>query len=123
MRLAPVPSRRKARGEAAGLARALANTSRATLIVFYSEHCPLCKSLQEPLERADASAQWLDVVNVGADDFEAWAPEMLRYDVQQVPCLVLLDRQGVARLRGSARLQGSPLQESASDLVACCAAP
>ena len=80
------------------LAGCLANSSRCGLLMFYSQKCVLCKAVQSQLQ-SQAVGDQLDLVEICADDFQDWAPEMLRYSVTTVPCLVLLDCQGeLARL-------------------------
>ncbi|KAG1671072.1 hypothetical protein FOA52_000744 [Chlamydomonas sp. UWO 241] len=39
---------------------------------------------------------WLAAVPICCDDPLVWAPEMLHYDVDKVPCLVMLDKDGCA---------------------------
>jgi thioredoxin-related protein len=79
------------------LAVSLSNTRTATLLIFYSQVCPLCKALRSDVARMPKTVAWLSTVELCADDFQSWAPEMLRYSVESVPCLVLLDKTGVAQ--------------------------
>lgn len=103
----PAPAPRSASNTPAQkqqLASALRNRSRPTLMMFYSDQCPLCAGVRAEcmgrpeLAKTSSKPAW-DFVELCADDFEGWAPEMLRYHVTAVPCLVLLDRKGVRTFR------------------------
>jgi len=60
-------------------------------VLFTSPRCALCRSLAPDVQRVrERHGAWLDVVEVTADDRTAWAPEMLAYGVETVPCFVLL---------------------------------
>uniref|UniRef100_A0A7R9YYD1 Thioredoxin domain-containing protein n=1 Tax=Chlamydomonas euryale TaxID=1486919 RepID=A0A7R9YYD1_9CHLO len=71
---------------------------RPRMLFFYSRACSLCKQLAPRLEAAvvDSAAPPVAAVPICCDNQLAWAPEMLHYDVQQVPCFVLLNEDGVA---------------------------
>jgi Thioredoxin len=79
------------------LRQSLGNSKQATLIMFYSRACPLCKALEPEVQSLSGTRPWLDVVDICADDFQEWAPEMLRYSITAVPCLTLLDKAGTFR--------------------------
>lgn len=88
-------------------------------MLFTSPRCALCRSLAPDVKRArEAHGDWLDLVEVTADDPRAaWAPEMLAYGVETVPCFVLLSRGGRAVAR-SGRPQGrAHAQRSLAALV------
>lgn len=82
------------RRRSCSLARALSNRSTATVLMFYSAACPLCQSIRADLDKLHEKHPWMTYVEACAEEFEQWAPEMLRYSVEAVPCLVLLDAQG-----------------------------
>ena len=42
---------------------------------------------------------WVTLSEICADHFEEWAPEMLCFNVERVPCLVMLDSSGMAIFR------------------------
>jgi hypothetical protein len=89
------------------LARSLSDTSKATLLVFYSRSCPLCQALQPRLEEIITQEAWLDVVQLCGDEFHLWAPEMFRYGVEQVPCLVLLNHNGAILFKKKAACENN----------------
>ena len=83
---------------ARALARSLADPQRSSLLVFYAPDCRLCAEMVEPLVSISTKERkWLDVVPVDADDGASWAPEALRYQVENVPTFVMLDAKGMAR--------------------------
>lgn len=139
-------SRNKNSDERDALARALVRTTAAlatgtntsspsssssTLVFFTSPRCGLCRSLAPDVRRArDEHAGWLDVVEVTADSGNgggngngngpsAWAPEMLAYGVEAVPCFVLLSgREGGRAVARSGRPRGKAhAQRSLAALV------
>jgi len=87
---APWPPPETPREQQRGLARALAARDRHCLLYFYSSACPLCAAVAP--EVAAAAAGPLAVAPIRCDDADAaaWAPEMMHYGVQRVPCFVLL---------------------------------
>lgn len=91
---APVVAPHKQRRHAS-VAQARRQPGKATLLLFYSAVCPLCQALRTDFDQIQQQHAWVATADICADDFEAWAPEMLRYSVDAVPCLVLLDSQGV----------------------------
>lgn len=74
------------------------SSSSPSLVFFSSPRCALCRSLAPDVQRArEAHGAWLSVVEVTADDRRAaWAPEMLAYGVETVPCFVLLSSPSTA---------------------------
>ncbi|KAK2992315.1 hypothetical protein RJ640_020308 [Escallonia rubra] len=89
---------REEQGEAEqrALASALASGKEATVLEFYSPKCRLCNSLLGfLLEVENRNAGWLNIVMADAEN-EKWLPELLHYDIQYVPCFVLLDKNGRA---------------------------
>ena len=98
-----------------GMARA---DERATLIVFVSPTCPVCKTLLPVLKSSLASERdWLDVIlasdgetarqrefvlaqRLGAFPYIVSAPLGISYQVSRLPFAVLIDAQGVLRARG-----------------------
>ncbi|MDZ7379775.1 MAG: methylamine dehydrogenase accessory protein MauD, partial [candidate division KSB1 bacterium] len=107
---------RDIRGEAVQIG-GVRDDGRATLIVWVSPQCPVCKALLPVLEALSRSeAQWLDIV-LASDgpveehrEFAAGLGRRLRYvlstelglayQVPQLPFAVLLDAEGVVRGRG-----------------------
>ena len=72
---------------------------RCTLLVFQSSRCSLCRRVEPAISRAAASSSsWLSLVRLDVED-EVWHPEQKHYEVSYVPCMVLLDGKGRARLR------------------------
>ncbi|KAM0032757.1 putative Thioredoxin domain-containing protein [Helianthus debilis subsp. tardiflorus] len=82
--------------EQRALACALANGKEATVVEFYSPKCSLCNSMVEFVGHVESkNADWLNIVMVDAEN-DKWLPELLHYDINYVPCFVLLDKQGNA---------------------------
>lgn len=91
---------------------------RATLLVFLSPTCPVCKSLLPVLKSSAASERhWLDITLASdgerdsqkafiraqrLEDFPyvVSAPLGVSYQVSRLPFAVLIDAQGVLRARG-----------------------
>ncbi|KAI8473004.1 MAG: hypothetical protein J3K34DRAFT_196150 [Monoraphidium minutum] len=89
-RAAPPPAREENRC----LAQALA--ARKPLILFFkSESCSLCRELLGDAADLEA-ARGVTVRTISTDDHASWAPEMLQYGVEAVPCFVALDAAGRA---------------------------
>ena len=98
-----------------GLARA---DERATLIMFVSPTCPVCKTLLPILKSSLGSERdWLDIVlasdgdvasqrdfvlthRLGGFPYIVSAPLGISYQVSRLPFAVLIDAQGVLRARG-----------------------
>lgn len=92
--------------------------TRATLLVFVSPTCPVCKALLPALKSSlTAERDWLDIVlasdgeSAGQRDFVAAhrlgsfsyvvsAPLGIAYQVSRLPFAALIDAQGVLRARG-----------------------
>mmetsp|Transcript_28763 Transcript_28763/g.63362 ORF Transcript_28763/g.63362 Transcript_28763/m.63362 type:complete len:123 (+) Transcript_28763:126-494(+) len=73
------------------------------LVFFYSDTCNLCKTLQPSVVNVQEGNQsWLQVATVCADEQLKWAPEVLHYNVDQVPCFVMLKPNGDALARSGA---------------------
>jgi methylamine dehydrogenase accessory protein MauD len=98
-----------------GAARA---DERATLIMFVSPTCPVCKTLLPILKSSLASERdWLDIIlasdgeianqrefvlahRLGGFPYIVSAPLGISYQVSRLPFAVLIDAQGVLRARG-----------------------
>ncbi len=92
--------------------------ARATLLVFVSPTCPVCKALLPALKSSlTAERDWLDIVlasdgeSAGQREFVAAhrlggfpyvisAPLGIAYQVSRLPFAALIDAQGVLRARG-----------------------
>ena len=97
---------------------AVRSDERATLIVFVSPTCPVCKTLLPALKSSRASErEWLDIVlasdgeviaqrefvmaqRLGAFPYVVSAPLGIAYQVSRLPFAVLIDSKGVLRARG-----------------------
>lgn len=102
---------------ARALAKSLNDTSRCTLLSFYSPTCRLCHGLGPKIASACASqANWLRLVKMNVDD-EAWVPEVSYYGISYVPCLVLLDRRNRARYKSAEPKTGQVVMESLGDML------
>ena len=91
---------------------------RATLIMFVSPTCPVCKTLLPILKSSLGSERaWLDIIlasdgevasqrefvlthRLGAFPYIVSAPLGISYQVSRLPFAVLIDAQGVLRARG-----------------------
>jgi methylamine dehydrogenase accessory protein MauD len=91
---------------------------RATLVMFVSPTCPVCKTLLPALKSSLASERdWLDIVlasdgesdsqrefvlaqRLGSFPYIVSAPLGISYQVSRLPFAVLIDAQGVLRARG-----------------------
>jgi len=91
---------------------------RATLLMFVSPTCPVCKALLPVLKSSLASERdWLDIVlasdgesarqrefvlaqRLGNFPYIVSAPLGISYQVSRLPFAVLIDAQGVLRARG-----------------------
>jgi len=91
---------------------------RATLIMFVSPTCPVCKALLPVLKSSLAAERdWLDIVlasdgeiasqrefvlahRLGGFPYIVSAPLGIAYQVSRLPFAVLIDAQGVLRARG-----------------------
>jgi methylamine dehydrogenase accessory protein MauD len=92
--------------------------ARATLIMFVSPTCPVCKTLLPVLKSSLASERdWLDIIlasdgetaaqrefvlaqRLGAFPYIVSAPLGISYQVSRLPFAVLVDARGVLRARG-----------------------
>ena len=91
---------------------------RATLLMFVSPTCPVCKSLLPVLKSSFATERdWLDIVLASDGDLESQrefvqshklggfpyvvsAPLGMSYQVSRLPFAALVDAQGILRARG-----------------------
>ena len=98
-----------------GMAR---TDERATMIVFVSPSCPVCKTLLPALKSSlTAEWDWLDIIlasdgetaaqrefvkahRLGGFSYIVSAPLGISYQVSRLPFAVLIDAQGVLRARG-----------------------
>ena len=65
------------------------------LLSFLSPTCGLCNSLKGTLEDIQEQEK-LDIVRIDSSKVDAWGPELIRYNIETVPCFVLLDNTGNA---------------------------
>lgn len=97
---------------------AVRSDERATLIMFVSPTCPVCKTLLPALKSSLASERdWLDIILASDGEMEAQrefvvsqrlsafpyvvsAPLGISYQVSRLPFAVLVDSRGVLRARG-----------------------
>mmetsp|Transcript_10494 Transcript_10494/g.26044 ORF Transcript_10494/g.26044 Transcript_10494/m.26044 type:complete len:131 (-) Transcript_10494:350-742(-) len=63
------------------------------LLFFLSKSCTTCAAIERKLPDIPCP---VPVTRIKADADSVWAPEMLNYQVERVPCFVLLDREGRA---------------------------
>jgi methylamine dehydrogenase accessory protein MauD len=94
------------------------SNGRATLLMFVSPTCPVCKSLLPVLKSSlSAERDWLDIVlasdgdldsqrefvqsqRLGAFPYVVSGPLGITYQVSRLPLAVLVDAQGILRARG-----------------------
>jgi thiol-disulfide isomerase/thioredoxin len=82
--------------EERALAIALAGRHKATLLEFYSPRCTLCQSLLKVVQDVERrEGDWLRIVMADVEN-KKWLPEASLYEINYVPCFVLLDSQGTA---------------------------
>ncbi|GBG66475.1 hypothetical protein CBR_g61518 [Chara braunii] len=82
--------------EQKAFANALMSGRHATVLVFYSAKCRICRSLSAPVaEVRKENDKWLSVVSANVDN-KSWLPEVHHYAIRYVPCFVLLDSRGFA---------------------------
>jgi methylamine dehydrogenase accessory protein MauD len=98
-----------------GIAR---TDERATLVMFVSPTCPVCKTLLPALKSSlNSEREWLDIIlasdgdsldqrefvaahRLGGFPYLVSAPLGIAYQVGRLPFAVLIDAQGVLRARG-----------------------
>jgi methylamine dehydrogenase accessory protein MauD len=94
------------------------SNGRATLLMFVSPTCPVCKSLLPVLKSSlTAERDWLDIVlasdgdlnsqrefvrsqKLGGIPYVVSTPLGITYQVSRLPFAVLIDAQGILRARG-----------------------
>ncbi|KAG0568313.1 hypothetical protein M758_6G009400 [Ceratodon purpureus] len=82
--------------EERALAIALSGKQKATLLEFYSPRCTLCQSLLKVVQDVERKeGDWLRIVMADVEN-KKWLPEASLYEINYVPCFVLLDSQGTA---------------------------
>ncbi|KAI5079161.1 hypothetical protein GOP47_0006832 [Adiantum capillus-veneris] len=92
----PLSPQEQGQAEQRALALALSLKKPATVLEFYSPKCTLCRSLLPTiLEVESRNAAWLNIVMADVEN-KLWLPEVLLYDINYVPCFVLLDSTGTA---------------------------
>lgn len=92
----PLSPYEQGQAEQRALALALSTKKPATVLEFYSPKCTLCRSLlPSVLEVESRNAEWLNIVMADVEN-KLWLPEVLLYDINYVPCFVLLDSNGTA---------------------------
>eukprot|EP01026_Neomeris_dumetosa_P054078 TRINITY_DN48448_c0_g1_i1.p2 TRINITY_DN48448_c0_g1~~TRINITY_DN48448_c0_g1_i1.p2 ORF type:complete len:141 (+),score=14.47 TRINITY_DN48448_c0_g1_i1:147-569(+) len=77
------------------LAQSQLQKHKNQLIMFYSNNCSLCKSLQQfvvDLEKKEKEK--LIISKICVDNEKEWVPEMLRYQIDYVPCFVACKAEG-----------------------------
>lgn len=78
------------------MAIALSGRQKATLLEFYSPRCTLCQSLLKVVHDVERrEGDWLNIVMADVEN-KKWLPEASLYEINYVPCFVLLDLQGTA---------------------------
>jgi methylamine dehydrogenase accessory protein MauD len=115
--LAPTVAVQDLEGRALNLGAAR-NDERATLIMFVSPTCPVCKTLLPALKSSlSAEREWLDIVlasdgdpaiqrefvqahRLGSFPYVVSAPLGISFEVSRLPFAALIDAQGVLRARG-----------------------
>eukprot|EP00250_Pteridium_aquilinum_P006513 c16415_g1_i1 orf=169-822(-) len=96
MRNQPLSPQEQGQAEQRALALALSSRKPATVLEFYSPKCTLCRSLlPSVLEVESRNAAWLNIVMADVEN-KLWLPEVLLYDINYVPCFVLLDSNRTA---------------------------
>lgn len=65
------------------------------LLSFLSPSCGLCKSLRQTLDDLERR-KTIQVVRIDSSNVDTWGPELLRYNIETIPCFVLLDQSGNA---------------------------
>ncbi|GAQ86438.1 Thioredoxin superfamily protein [Klebsormidium nitens] len=90
--------------EEKALAKSLLRKKHASLVMFYSKNCQLCKSMTPMVnDMARKESWWLDVCYVDVDN-QSWMPEVVHYDVSYVPCFMYLTPSGMAMAKTGAPL-------------------
>jgi methylamine dehydrogenase accessory protein MauD len=97
---------------------AVRDDDRATLIMFVSPTCPVCKTLLPALKSSLASERdWLDIIlasdgeipsqrefvnaqRLGGFSYVVCAPLGIAYQVSRLPFAALIDARGILRARG-----------------------
>ena len=69
--------------------------SKGILLSFLSPTCGLCNSLRGTLEDIQDQNK-VDIVRIDSSKVDVWGPELIRYNIETVPCFVLLDHTGNA---------------------------
>lgn len=87
-------------------------SKKPCLLAFMSPQCGLCASLRPSLREVE-QAGGVRVAWIDATLDRVWAPELLRYDVEAVPCLVLLRGDGHAVCKTG---QPSTARQMAADM-------
>ncbi|KAH7314622.1 hypothetical protein KP509_21G011300 [Ceratopteris richardii] len=88
--------REQGEAEQRALALALSLKKPATVLEFYSPKCSLCRSLLPTILKVESqNSEWLSIVMADVEN-KLWLPEVLLYDINYVPCFVLLDSSGTA---------------------------
>jgi hypothetical protein len=108
------------------LAQCLAFNSRPVVLSFLSPSCALCASVKTRLELLEeqrerqrdeapgAPRPTYTTLHLDASNTALWGPEIVHYNVDQVPCFVVLDR---VRLEDEWRVVGKTVCVSSADGV------
>ena len=68
--------------------------AHAVCLAFTAPGCRLCRRLRGPLaDLRSREADWLEVVEADVS-CPGWLPEVVHYDVRDVPCFILLRGAG-----------------------------
>jgi hypothetical protein len=94
------------------------SSSSSSIVSTTEQHDALEQTPSSPalLDQEDEQ-DWLNVARLSTDYEDQWLPEMLHYNVEQVPCLVLLDRQGSALCRTNRPRSLRHMEESLAFMV------
>jgi hypothetical protein len=79
--------------------------TRPLVLTFLSPSCPLCASVKRRLDTAQDERY--ELLYLDASNTALWGPEIVFYSVDQVPCLVVVDRARLRSARGIGRGQAS----------------
>ncbi|KAI3438646.1 hypothetical protein D9Q98_001068 [Chlorella vulgaris] len=91
---------------------------QSLIVAFMSPQCGLCASLRPALDQvASSRASELQVAVLNAQLDKQWAPEMLAYNVETVPCFVLLNAAGNAVCKTPPPRSRQQMEAALSEMV------
>lgn len=70
--------------------------NKRVLLSFLSPTCGICKELQRGILQDTQLQAKVDIVKIDSSKVDVWGPELIRYNIETVPCFVLLDHTGNA---------------------------